>query len=247
MLYPRHRLLQRTFSTLPNSDAVSYTRDFILWPTFLTLSEQRILLTTALRKLDSIDSTQTRRRRKVYGSSPVLSSVSTKTLHELFFPDHYYDFQEGHYDGVIRHFREMNLASWPTADDGLKPILDRLYSLCPTRNIQTHLLHLASYGEILPHVDNTSASGSWILGVSLGAERTLRMEGPFEGHHRTFDVPLPSGSAYLQRDFMRFNYKHSILKEDVSNNSITRLGQRLSIMLRLWIMLSQNTLRLHLN
>lgn len=94
MLYPRHRLLQRTFSTLPNSDAVSYTRDFILWPTFLTLPEQRILLTTALRKLDSIDSTQTRRRRKVYGSSPVLSSVSTKTLHELFFPDHYYDFQE---------------------------------------------------------------------------------------------------------------------------------------------------------
>lgn len=93
----------------------------------------------------------------------------------------------------------MNLTSWPTDDEGLKPILDRLSSLCPTQNIQTHLLHLASYGEILPHVDNTSASGSWIIGVSLGAERTLRMEGPSEVHHRTFDVPLPSGSAYLQQ------------------------------------------------
>jgi alkylated DNA repair protein alkB homolog 7 len=85
------------------------------------------------------------------------------------------------------------------ANDELKPILERLYSLCPSQNIQAHLLHLASYGEILPHVDNTSASGSWIVGVSLGAERTLRMEGPFEGLQRTFDVPLPSGSAYLQR------------------------------------------------
>jgi len=124
----------------------------------------------------------------------------------------------------------MNLTSWPTADEGLKSILDRLYSLCPTQNIQTHLLHLASYGEILPHVDNTSASGSWIVGISLGAERTLRMEGLSEGHP-TFDVSLPSGSAYLQRDFMRFNYKHSVLKENVSNDSRCS-GQRLSIVLR---------------
>ena len=92
----------------------------------------------------------------------------------------------------------MNLTSWPTADEGLKFTLDRLYSLCPTQNIQTHLLHLASYGEILPHVDNTSASGSWIVGISLGAERTLRMEGLSEDR-RTFDVRLPSGSVYLQR------------------------------------------------
>lgn len=39
---------------------------------------------------------------------------------------------------------------------------------------------------------------------------------------------------------MRFNYKHSILKEDVSNNSITRLGQRLSIMLRVRVYLAEH-------
>jgi alkylated DNA repair protein alkB family protein 7 len=39
------------------------------------------------------------------------------------------------------------------------------------------------------------ASGSWILGVSLGAERIMRMEGS-EG---MFDVLLPSGSVYLQK------------------------------------------------
>jgi alkylated DNA repair protein alkB family protein 7 len=93
----------------------------------------------------------------------------------------------------------MAVTSWPTGDEGLNTVLDRLYSLCPTQDIQTHLLHLASHGEILPHVDNISASGSWIVGISLGAERTLRMDGPLEERHRTFDVPLPSGSVYLQQ------------------------------------------------
>lgn len=81
---------------------------------------------------------------------------------------------------------------------GLPPILDRLRSLCPTANTQTHLLHLASDGEILPHVDNTQASGTWILGVSLGAERILQMESTTDKEDY-FDVLLPSGSVYLQR------------------------------------------------
>jgi hypothetical protein len=56
------------------------------------------------------------------------------------------------YDGVIHHFREVHLSSWPL--DGLEAAAERLHSLCPTRDIQIHLLHLASYGDILPHVDN---------------------------------------------------------------------------------------------
>lgn len=107
MLFPHHRLLQRTFSTL---DAVSYTRDFTLWPRILSLPEQRILLTAALRKLDCTDSTQTRRRRKVYGSnSPALSSVSTNVLQELFFPDHYYDFRK-----VVFNPEKLLLLTTPT-------------------------------------------------------------------------------------------------------------------------------------
>lgn len=92
----------------------------------------------------------------------------------------------------------MHLNSWPEDEvAGLFPILRNLYSLCPTNKVQTHLLHLASRGEILPHVDNTSASGAWIMAVSLGGERTLRMEGP--NGNDNFDVLLPSGSVYLQR------------------------------------------------
>ena len=107
-------------------------------------------------------------------------------------------FAQGHYDGVIHNFREMHVTSWPEATTpGLASILERLYALCPTKDIQTHLLHLASYGEILPHIDNISASGSWILGVSLGAERIMRMESV--AGRDAFDVLLPSGSVYLQK------------------------------------------------
>ena len=106
---------------------------------------------------------------------------------------------QGHYDGVIRHFREIHLSSWPLNDtQGLEAVVERLHSLCPTKDIQTHLLHLASYGDIFPHVDNISASGTWILGVSLGDERILKMT-EVNDEKRDFYVALPSGSVYLQR------------------------------------------------
>jgi len=90
----------------------------------------------------------------------------------------------------------MHLTSWPVDTfNGLEAILSRLFSLCPSRATQTHLLHLASYGDIYPHTDNIDASGSWILGVSLGDERLLKMEKNGE----SFSVELPSGSVYLQR------------------------------------------------
>jgi alkylated DNA repair protein alkB family protein 7 len=68
-------------------------------------------------------------------------------------------------------------------------------------NTSTHLLHLAPHGEILPHVDNLDASGSVIIGVSLGAERTLRLRAKAgkEDESEGWEVKLSSGSVYLQR------------------------------------------------
>ncbi|OCF33238.1 hypothetical protein I316_04979 [Kwoniella heveanensis BCC8398] len=74
----------------------------------------------------------------------------------------------------------------------------------------THLLHLSPEGEILPHVDNLQASGSVICGVSLGAERTLRLRQKGDGTADEtggdegvlgwgWDVRLPSGSVYMQK------------------------------------------------
>lgn len=255
-LQKRRALASRAIST------ISDTKDFTLWPTYFSDHEQRILLSAALRKLDQAESREMRRRRK----ASKLNAGSS--IQDVFLPDSYYDFEEvllamtheprnstqrvfwiqGHYDGVIHNFREMHLTSWPDDIDNLVPTLHRLHSLCPTSKVQTHLLHLASYGRILPHIDNIAASGSWILGVSLGGERTLRMEGPTKDHGN-FDIVLPSGSVYLQRctylvlaygtgtnvndarNAMRYTYKHSIVGGS-TNGHATSTGQRLSIMIR---------------
>ena len=120
---------------------------------------------------------------------------------------------QGHYDGVIHHFREMHVTSWPADTPDLKPIIDRIQAMCPTKDIQTHLVHLASDGEILPHVDNIHASGSWILGVSLGADRILCMQHS-EDPNEAFKLLLPSGSLYIQRRVQRRTTRSSTLIVD---------------------------------
>ena len=49
-----------------------------------------------------------------------------------------------------------------------------------------------------PHVDNVHASGTWILGVSLGNTRILRLEN-VKDPADSYEIALPSGSVYLQR------------------------------------------------
>ncbi|KAF7353616.1 2OG-FeII-Oxy-2 domain-containing protein [Mycena venus] len=215
-----------TFQRLPHPD-------FTFLPGFFSLAEQRVLLTTALRKLDAMESIQSRRRRKALLQTglPTLPPTASNPLQDCFLHNDCYEFEEGHYDGVIKLYREMHLTSWPSDVPELSPILERLHSLFPPQDIQTHLLHLASNGEILPHIDNLSASGSWILGVSLGAERLLLLE-PKNGNGDSFQVLLPSGSVYIQRDSLRYDYKHSILVGGTYEGRELRGGERVSIMIR---------------
>lgn len=151
---------------------------------------------------------------------------------------------------MIHDYRERLVEAGPADLEQYRPgvsrLFDKLRPLYPSQDIQMHLLHLATTGEIHPHVDNLEASGSWILGVSLGSPRFLRLES--EGCE-PFEVLLPSGSVYVQRcvcthalacscslssthrDDVRFNYKHSILKPETTDNSASN-HQRLSIMIR---------------
>ncbi|KAJ7043185.1 hypothetical protein C8F04DRAFT_1073936 [Mycena alexandri] len=227
-------ILLRSIASIGTFQGLPRLRDFTFLPGFFSLAEQRVLLTTALQKLDAMESIQSRRRRKrlLRAGRPILPPSSSNPLQDTLFPDEYYEFQEGHFDGVIKNFREMHLTSWPTSDvPELPSILDRLQALYPSQAAQTHLLHLASNGEIYPHVDNLSASGSWILGVSLGSERLLRLEGQ-DGNSDSFQVLLPSGSVYIQRDSLRFDYKHSIPIRGAYEGREILGGQRVSIMIR---------------
>lgn len=202
---------------------------FKFFPEFLSLSEQRTLLSVALSKLDSTETKQARKQRRDFLTN---HPQEHRAVEDIFLPDAYYNFQEGHYDGVIRHYREMHLSSWPEDQNpGLSFILARLQGLYPTLEIQTHLLHLSSVGEILGHVDNIEASGTWILGVSLGAARVLRMEST-SNPDDSFEVLLPSGSVYLQMDSVRYDYNHSVLKASHFLGCEIKAGQRVSIMIR---------------
>lgn len=222
--YFRHFSQKNALDTYFEPPGAEPPADFRFFPTFLNGQEQQILLLSALRKLDDVGSREARRRRR----GKDLINLESPNISDLFLPDEYYNFEEvintlshadekqminsyqGHYDGVIMHFRETFVTSWP-GHGSLESILLRLRNLLPTTlqgGIQTHLLHLASNGHIMPHVDNTEASGSWIAAVSLGGERILRMEHEMD-KDKSFELLLPSGSAYVQRypiDNGSFNY-----------------------------------------
>ncbi|KAI0093566.1 hypothetical protein BDY19DRAFT_917654 [Irpex rosettiformis] len=202
--------------------ADGYPRNFIFHPAFFSEQEQRLLLSSSLARLDKNESRQYRVRRKDFLAK---RTTEPSRVQNVFLPDDCYCFEEGHFDGVIKRYREIEVSSWPDESLEFLHILDRLKSLHPPQPTLTHILHLASDGEIFPHVDNVDASGSWILGVSLGNTRILRLEN-VNNPADTYELALPSGSVYLQSDSLRYEYKHSILlgKDDA--------GQRLSIMMR---------------
>jgi alkylated DNA repair protein alkB family protein 7 len=201
--------------------------DFVLHRQVFDVPEQKILLSASLDKLNQTEGKQYRKRRKqYYDTTPPLSSSST--IRDLFLPEDYYDFQQvstelqarfiferfmvkqGHYDGVIKNFREMHVGSWSHGTPGLQHLLHRIRQFHPDEETQTHLLHLASDGDIQPHVDHLSAFGSWIVGISLGANRIMRLEKVVPGGTPPIDIILPSGSLYLQKyDSSSFDYDHT--------------------------------------
>jgi alkylated DNA repair protein alkB family protein 7 len=146
---------------------------------------------------------------------------------------------------VIHNYRESLITALPpTADAELARILSRLYALVPGLSVSadaspahlppegssTHALHLAPEGAILAHVDNLDASGGTIVGASLGAARILRLDRDGAG----FDVLLPSGSVYMQKGAVRYEYTHAVLGFGESRWEGVPLprGHRVSFMVR---------------
>lgn len=180
--------------------------------------EQKILLEASLSKLDGAEDRHHRKRRKIFEATRAEKLSEHSCVNALFLPDQYYDFQkvtcsnsndfvavvltpydQGHYDGVITNYREMHVSAWPEDQPRLSELLNRLRLFHSEEPIQYHLLHLASDGEIHPHVDHLEAFGSWIVGVSLGSHRILRLEKEILDRKFVYDVILPSGSVYVQK------------------------------------------------
>ena len=192
--------------------------DFALHLNVFNEEEQKILLEASLSKLDGAEDRHHRKRRKIFEATRAEKLSEHPGVNSLFLPDQYYDFQkvtcsnfhcvvavvltpydQGHYDGVIKHYREMHVSAWPEDQPRLFELLNRLRQFHSEEPIQYHVLHLASDGEIHPHVDHLEAFGSWIVGVSLGSDRILRLEKEISDRKLVHDVILPSGSVYIQK------------------------------------------------
>ncbi|KDN50597.1 hypothetical protein RSAG8_01095, partial [Rhizoctonia solani AG-8 WAC10335] len=116
-----------TLAGLPSSD-------FIIYPGFLSTEEQNLLLKSSLAKLGG----KRRRRRRTSEAtitSPEPLAHPSYTWGDIFGTDKDYDFEEGHFDGVIRDYREMTVSSWPdSSPPELSHILLRLYELIAPMN-----------------------------------------------------------------------------------------------------------------
>ncbi|CAK9782247.1 hypothetical protein CC85DRAFT_112688 [Cutaneotrichosporon oleaginosum] len=214
--------------------------DFAIYPDFFSPAESRALLGLALWKLDRADSKRRRRRR---GGEEKKEEARGAPLQDMFMGP--YGFEEGHFDSVIHNYRESLVTSLPPdASAELASVLGRLYRLVPGLKLpasptpadlppegsSTHALHLAPEGAILAHVDNLEASGQTIVGASLGAARILRLDKDGEG----WDVLLPSGSVYMQKGRVRYDYTHAVLGFTESRWEGVPLprGHRVSFMVR---------------
>ncbi|GAA5861762.1 hypothetical protein JCM1840_005256 [Sporobolomyces johnsonii] len=174
-----------------------------LTPSFLSADEQSLLLHHSLALLDSPSRTSSaarKRRRTWLKANPTWAPDSDRL--RPFMDDEAYEFEQGHFDGVIRGYREMlvrdglwdQVAKDDAATTELARVLERVYSLLPPPSsspsapsqassplsppphLIMHLLHLSSTGSIQPHVDNLDAFGRTIVGVSLGGERIMRFK-----------------------------------------------------------------------
>ncbi|KIO29510.1 hypothetical protein M407DRAFT_168580 [Tulasnella calospora MUT 4182] len=210
--------------------------DFQLYTNVLAIEEQNELLKCALKRLDEIrgvSRTIKKRRKDVLGGATATGEPPNDAQNQ-FLPDNCYEFDEGHYDGVIHKYRESHVSAWP---ESARTLLVKAGAFMPgspsLSSVQTHALHLASDGEILSHVDNVEASGKTIIGISLGAARVLRLQ-PKESERpdECVDILLESGSVYVQTDSVRYNFVHSVPLEWQFRDSSLKPGQRMSIMIR---------------
>lgn len=134
-------------------------------------------------------------------------------------PEESYEFERGHFDGVITSYREMLVREGMSvgASAELVDVLQRCYALLPRSDVTSsngvvsesadppdhlimHLLHLSgSEGRILPHVDNAEAFGQTIVGISLGSERVMKFKRTSTSNSASKeDVPVHQGPDEFQ-------------------------------------------------
>ncbi|KAI9026864.1 hypothetical protein DFJ74DRAFT_662238 [Hyaloraphidium curvatum] len=160
-------------------------------------------------------------------------------------------YEDGHFDGVIRHYRECSISSWGSGrgsdlcdpakrhpldeeDPTTLAIFRRVYSLFPARTpwLPPHVLDLREGdGEIGPHVDNVNASGGIVCAVCLGAGAVAVFR-PVGEPEREVRVLLRPRTFYAQVGKLRYDYTHEIPLERTFRGERIAGDRRITVLFR---------------
>ena len=208
--------------SLPTPSPQRLPTGFHLFPTFYSEREQGTLLESALMVLDKRgvrrDPGSGRKVRR--SKAEILNDRESKPgLQGWFMDEGAYEFEDGHFDGVIKTYRETSISDGlpdlAGADKSFRQTpmeliakLDYMFADPAGENdngatgVEMHAIHLGSKGRIDGHVDGVESMGSTIVGVSLGAARIMRLQkdklAEGEKDEGPIDVLLQSGSVYVQ-------------------------------------------------
>lgn len=144
-------------------------------------------------------------------------------------------YEAGHFDGVIRHYRELQrpLRSWSSAS---RSLFDRVASLAALPSgaelLPVHVLDLEAHGEISRHVDHVEYSGESIVGLSLLSHAVMLLQHEADPA-AAFDLLLPRRSLYVLRGEARYRWAHSLpLQPSFEGQSLPPKSRRISVILR---------------
>ena len=162
-------------------------------------------------------------------------------------------YQKGHWDNAIEGYRETERGAWNEANT---QTLQRYTEQCFSSDVsleQTHVLDLAAWGVIKPHVDSIKFCGGLVCGLSLLSDAVMRFvldeeweEGKVreeegrvkeeEGRVREeegrvwCEVVLPRRSVYVMSGRIRYDYTHEIRREGCVQG--VERGRRITVMKR---------------
>jgi alkylated DNA repair protein alkB family protein 7 len=150
--------------------------------------------------------------------------------------------EDGHWDGVIRGFREAQVSV-----SRLAPISRASVARAAARfpkgprtgdpQSSVHFLELSAAGEILAHVDSVKFSGGVVAGLCLLSDAVMELvpdpEGGAKSLASTIRILLPRRALYTLSGAARYEWAHAIpAGAPVFGGGAVTRGRRISVMLR---------------
>jgi len=146
-------------------------------------------------------------------------------------------YEKDHWDDAIVGFRETERKIFNATN---APLVERIKGLGFPKNGKesrtlpyAHVLDLADWGHIKPHIDSSRFCGSIVAVLSLLSPCLARFRLD-KDREKMVDVLIPRRSLYIMKDFSRYDCTHEVLpnNEAVFKGEEVVRGRRISLVCR---------------